>query len=266
MASTRIAILIAALALVDAGAQARLDARYIVTLAGVTIGKGAWLIDIGEDQYSAAASGATTGLLRVFASGEGTTAVRGAVVGGRFAPANYAASLTQDKDSDELRIAFAGGNVKNFSIVPPPPPPSPQRIPVTEVHLRAVTDPMTASLVRIPGNGDPVNPAACHRSAAIFDGRIRYELTLAYKRMERVKLDRSYEGPVVVCAIYFKPIAGYFPSAWPSSIWPPSATWKCGWRRSPAPAFWWRIGSAFRHRSVRALCRRRSSTQPRSSG
>jgi len=213
MASTRIAILIAALALVpgSAGAQARLDARYIVTLAGVTIGKGAWLIDIGEDQYSAAASGATTGLLRVFASGEGTTAVRGAVVGGRFAPANYAASLTQDKDSDELRIAFAGGNVKNFSIMPPPPPPSPQRIPVTEVHLRAVTDPMTASLVRIPGNGDPVNPAACHRSAAIFDGRIRYELTLAYKRMERVKLDRSYEGPVVVCAIYFKPIAGYLP-------------------------------------------------------
>ena len=128
MASTRIAILIAALALVpgSAGAQARLDARYIVTLAGVTIGKGAWLIDIGEDQYSAAASGATTGLLRVFASGEGTTAVRGAVVGGRFAPANYAASLTQDKDSDELRIAFAGGNVKNFSIMPPPPPPSPQ--------------------------------------------------------------------------------------------------------------------------------------------
>ena len=100
MASTRIAILIAALALVpgSAGAQARLDARYIVTLAGVTIGKGAWLIDIGEDQYSAAASGATTGLLRVFASGEGTTAVRGAVVGGRFAPANYAASLTQDKE------------------------------------------------------------------------------------------------------------------------------------------------------------------------
>jgi hypothetical protein len=79
------------------------------------------------------------------------------------------------------------------------------------VHLRGVTDPMTASLVRIPGNGDPVNPAACHRSTAIFDGRMRYELTLAYKRMERVKLDQSYEGPVVVCAIYFKPIAGYLP-------------------------------------------------------
>jgi hypothetical protein len=213
MASTRIAVLFAALALVpgSADAQARLDARYVVTLAGVTIGKGAWIIDIGEDQYSAAASGATTGLVRVFASGEGTGAVRGTIVGGRLMPGNYAASLTQDKDSDELRITLAGGNVKSFSIVPPPPPPSPQRIPVTEANLRGVTDPMTASLVRIPGNGDPVNPAACHRSTAIFDGRMRYELTLAYKRMERVKLDQSYEGPVVVCAIYFKPIAGYLP-------------------------------------------------------
>src|SRR5262249_51788951 len=44
MASTRIAILIAALVLAPgaAGAQVRLDARYVVTLAGVTIGKGAW--------------------------------------------------------------------------------------------------------------------------------------------------------------------------------------------------------------------------------
>lgn len=213
MASTRIAILFAALALVpgSADAQVRLDARYVVTLAGVAIGKGAWIIDIADDQYSAAASGATTGLLRVFASGEGTGAVRGAVVGGRFTPGIYVANLTQDKESEEIRISIAGGNVRNFSIVPPPPPPSPQRILVTEAHLRGVTDPMTASLVRIPGNGDPVNPAACHRTTTIFDGRMRYELTLAYKRMERVKLDQSYEGLVVVCAIYFKPIAGYLP-------------------------------------------------------
>ena len=71
---------------------------------------------------------------------------------------------------------------------------------------------MTASLVRIPGNGDPVNPAACHRSAAIFDGRIRYELTLAYKRMERVKLDRSYEGRRRrVCNLLHSRSRGYLP-------------------------------------------------------
>src|SRR5262249_37491389 len=70
MASVRTAILAAALMLAPAiaCAETRLDARYAVTLAGVTIGKGAWIVDIGEDQYTAAASGATTGLIRLFAS------------------------------------------------------------------------------------------------------------------------------------------------------------------------------------------------------
>ena len=118
MASIRVGIVSAALALVPAIAvgQAKLDARYVVTLAGVPIGKGAWIVNIGDDQYTAAASGATTGLLRLFASGQGTSEVRGAVVNGRLVPAAYAASLTQDKKSDEIRIALADGNVRDFSI------------------------------------------------------------------------------------------------------------------------------------------------------
>ena len=52
-------------------AQGKLDARYVVTLSGLPIGRGTWVIDIGEDYFTAAASGATAGLLRVFASGEG---------------------------------------------------------------------------------------------------------------------------------------------------------------------------------------------------
>jgi hypothetical protein len=137
--------------------------------------------------------------------------VRGAIVHGRLAPGNYAATITQDGETDTLRMLIAGGNVKEFSIVPQPPPPGPDRIPVTEAHLRGVTDPMSASLLRMPGNADPISPQACGRTVSIFDGRMRYDLQLAYKRMERVKLDKSYEGPVVVCAVYFRPIAGYRP-------------------------------------------------------
>ena len=52
-------------------AQGRLDARYAVTLGGVPIGKGAWVVDISESQFTAAASGATSGLLRVLSTGQG---------------------------------------------------------------------------------------------------------------------------------------------------------------------------------------------------
>jgi len=194
----------------DASAQGKLDGRYTVSLAGVPIGRGAWIIDINNDQYSAAATGQTTGLLRVFASGEGSSAARGYVRNGNFIASSYASSITTDKRTEELRITLAGGNVKD-TVIDPPSPPHPDRIPVTDAHRRGVTDPMSGTLARVAGNGDPVAPEACNRNLAVFDGRLRYDLKLAYKRIEMVRAERGYQGPAVVCALYFVPIAGYVP-------------------------------------------------------
>jgi hypothetical protein len=191
-------------------AQGKLDARYTASLAGIPLGKGAWVIDIAEDQYTAAASGMTTGVLRVFSSGQGTGASRGTVAGGQLMAASYGATLTTDKKTEEIRITLSGGVVKEFTVAPPPPP-TPGTIPVTETHRRGVTDPMTGSLLRVPGNGELLAPEACNRNISVFDGRMRYDLQLSYKRMEKVKAEKGYEGPVVVCAVYFAPIAGYVP-------------------------------------------------------
>jgi hypothetical protein len=191
-------------------AQGRLDARYAVSLGGVPVGKGAWVIDIAENQFTAAASGATAGLLRVFASGQGSGASRGFMVGGNPVPASFAASITADKKTEEIRMTLASGDVKEFAITPQVPD-DPDRVPVTEAHFHGVSDPMTGSLLRVPGNGNPLGPQACQRTTPIFDGRMRYNLQFAYKRMEQVKSDKGYEGPVVVCAVYFVPIAGYIP-------------------------------------------------------
>jgi Protein of unknown function (DUF3108) len=70
---------------------------------------------------------------------------------------------------------------------------------------------MTGSMLRVPGTADPLTPEACHTGAAIFDGRLRYDLKLDFKRMETVKAEKGYAGPVVVCAVYFSPVAGYIP-------------------------------------------------------
>jgi len=201
---------IAAAAADPALAQGRLDARYSVTLAGMPVGKGAWVIDIAENQFTAAASGATAGLLRVFASGQGSGASRGFIVGGTPVPASFAASITSDKKTEEIRMTLGAGDVKDFAVSPEVPV-DPERVPVTEAHFHGVSDPMTGSLIRVPGTGNPLTPQACARTTPIFDGRMRYNLQFAYKRMEQVRADKGYEGPVVVCAVYFTPIAGYVP-------------------------------------------------------
>lgn len=191
-------------------AQGKLDARYIATLTGVQIGQGAWVIDIGDDQFTAAASGMTTGLLRVFATGQGNGASRGTVRGDNLVPLTYVSTVNNDKRVEELRIVLSAGTVKDL-VVDPPAVPNPERIPLTDAHRRGVIDPMSAALIRVAGGNDPVSPEACRRTIPVFDGRMRFDLQLSFRRIEKVQAQKGYQGPVAVCGVQFVPLAGYVP-------------------------------------------------------
>jgi hypothetical protein len=193
-----------------AQAQGRLEAKYEASLAGIPVGRGAWSIDISDDQYNASANGGTSGLLKAFAGGSGTGASQGRVVAGSLVPSNYTATTTSSKKSETIRMVVTSGYVKEFSIDPEPPV-DPDRIAVTDAHRRNVLDPMSGSLLRVPGTGEVLAADSCRTGTSIFDGRMRYDLKLDYKRMETVKAEKGYHGPAVVCALYFTPIAGYIP-------------------------------------------------------
>ncbi len=190
----------------------KLEAHYTASLAGIPVGKGSWVIDIDETHYSAAASGITTGLLRLFTGGEGTSAAHGTFGHeGKFASSIYAATIITRHKTTESRVAIKDGNVTTTKIDPPQDD-DPERVPLTKAHEQGIFDPMTGSLVRVPGNGSLLTPKVCERKVSIFDGRLRYDLTLTYKRMDEVQAEKGYTGPVVVCAINFSPVAGFIPS------------------------------------------------------
>jgi hypothetical protein len=197
-------------ALPPAFAQGRLDAHYVATLSGIPVGTGAWTIDIADDQFSASASGGTAGLLKAFAGGSGTGAAQGRVVSGFPVATNYSASTVTAKKTEAIHMVLSNGNIREYGIEPEPPV-DPDRLPVTEAHRRGVFDPMTGSMLRAPGTGDPLSPDTCRTGAGIFDGRMRYDLKLDFKRMEMVRAERGYHGPALVCAVYFSPVAGYIP-------------------------------------------------------
>jgi hypothetical protein len=194
-----------------AHAQGKLDARYTVTLGGLPVGRGSWVIDIADDHFTATASGSTAGLIQVFTSGQGQSAARGTVAGEKLIPSTYVSSIATDRKHDEVRMVISSGTVKEY-VAEPPNVPSPERVPVTEAHRRGVADPMTASLMRVPGSGSTFGPQACPRNVAVFDGRMRYDLQLAFKRLESVRAERGYQGTVVVCSVVFAPIAGHIPN------------------------------------------------------
>ena len=195
----------------SAAAQVRLEAQYVVSLGGIPVGRGGWVIDVTEDRYSASVSGGTTGILKFFSSAHGTSAARGSFTNnGQPISTSYVASIDYNRRPDDVRMALSGGNVTDYSAEPPLPP-IPDRIPVSDADRRGVVDPISSTLNRVGGSGDPISPEACGRKVSVFDGRVRYDLRSEFKRIELVKAEKGYQGPAVVCAVYFVPISGYVP-------------------------------------------------------
>src|SRR5260370_30414450 len=156
-----------------ASAQGRLDAQYEASLSGIPVGKGSWTIEIGDDNFSAAAQGATAGLLKAFSGGTGSGASQGKVVSGALVSSPYTATTTTSKKSETIRLALVNGNIKEFSIEPEPPV-DPYRIVVTDAHRKNVYDPMTDSMLRVPGTADLLSPDTCPTAPALFAGPLHY--------------------------------------------------------------------------------------------
>jgi hypothetical protein len=205
-------LLAAALAAIPAAAiaETKLEARYTAALAGIPLGTGTWVIDIAADQYTAVASGRTTGLVKLISDGSGSSGAKGAIQGVNVASFGYVSNVISDRKADEVHFAIQGGVAKDVVAVPPLEP-SPDRVPVTDAHRKGIVDPMSAMLMPVAGRGETLVPDACKRRLAIFDGRQRADIELVYKRMDQVHADKGYAGPVVVCTALFRPVAGHRP-------------------------------------------------------
>ena len=206
----RAACAAAALALAMPGAAARadsrLDAHYTASVAGLGVGKTDIAVVIGSAEYTSAANGRASGLLRTLLSGEGTLATRGAVLDGRLVPASFSARTAGDDETSAVTMTLEGGNAKDVTAQTSDP--GAERVPLTAENRKGVVDPLSALLVPVGGTGAAAAAEACQRTLPIVDGRRRFDLALSYKRIDQVKA-KGYAGPAVVCAVAFKAIAGH---------------------------------------------------------
>ena len=66
-----------------------------------------------EDQFTAAATAGTSGPMRVFAGGQGTSAARGTMSAGQQVAGGCASSIIAGQKSDEVRLLLSAGTVKD---------------------------------------------------------------------------------------------------------------------------------------------------------
>jgi Protein of unknown function (DUF3108) len=192
-----------------AAAQAKLDATYSATLLGLPIGHISWTVELRNNKFTSAASGAISGLLRLFSDGHGDVSAHGRLSAGEPVASNFSLTLIAGRWSDQVRILFHGNKAQEY--VTATPKPGANQVPITDANRTGVLDPMTALLVPVAGAGATAVPEACERTIPIFDGHTRYNLRLSFKRVDTVKAESGYQGPVVVCSVKFSPVAGYDP-------------------------------------------------------
>jgi hypothetical protein len=196
-----------ALAPTAARSQGTLEAVYSISIAHIPIGRITASADIGAGEYTISASGRAAGLMKVLASGDGTLTSHGTIEQGRPAPSSFIATTTSDDDKLDVRMTIENGNVQELAASPPPP--KADRVALTEADRKGITDPLSALLIPTAAGGDGLGAPACERTLPIFDGRRRFDLKLAFKRMDTMKAEKGYAGPVVVCSLALQPIAGH---------------------------------------------------------
>ena len=183
------------------------DLEYGLRLAGLPIGRATLKGGLGEGRYRLDLDARLTGLAGWVAGIGGNGTSHGAAAGRRVIPSSYAVNIPEGRHPISLKVDLSGGNVVE-AMLSPPLQPRPDRIPVLDTHKRGVVDPVGALLMLQPGRGPVLDPEACNRTLPIFDGAGRFDVRLTYASTKAIRIP-GYEGPALVCAARYVPIAGH---------------------------------------------------------
>ena len=202
--ASSLAGVILATSVATAAGAASLDARYDVSLLGITFGKAGLSGNIDGSAYKLDLVAKLTGVVGGVTGGRGSGAASGAFVGGKLSPKTFAVSSASSSESRTVRMALAENSVAGLDIEPPIDE-KPDRVPLTDNHKRNIVDPLSAFIMPVNGKG---KDGACNRVLPIFDGAARYDIKLSSAGTRNVKLE-GYSGPVSVCHARYVPIAGH---------------------------------------------------------
>lgn len=176
---------------------------YTVSIYGLTIARSRFSSRISGDRFEVQGSVRSAGLARLFDDTTGTTSVSGRLLEKGPRPDAFRADYVSGKKKATIDIRFSNGSVTKTHVTPPPKKRGADWLPLGAGDLKAVADPLSATLVRAK------NPAeVCRRTVRIYDGEMRMNLALSAAGTKEVAVP-GFAGTVVTCKARFVPVSGY---------------------------------------------------------
>jgi hypothetical protein len=204
-----------AMASAPASAQAsdpwpqQVDAVYRIAINGFDIGRFTFRAEFEGNTYKAQSNANISALLGAF-WWKGASRSSGSIAALAPRPRGYTFDYDGTGKSGAVKLGFQQGTVTSISVTPQLPA-EPGTVPLLESHLPGALDPLSTVIALSRTTQD--NP--CNRRLAVFDGKQRFDLVLAFVRQERVAETRPSGQPGVasVCRVRYVPVGGYHPEA-----------------------------------------------------
>lgn len=171
------------------------QADYSVTLVGLPVAKASFSSTFSDSAFRIEGRMSSSGIARIFDDTTGTSQVEGTIRRGEVQPRSFSSSYRTGRKHSVTTIRYAGGKVASFENTPEPRKGS-SWVEVTDEHLAAALDPLSATLVPTT---DPVR--VCDRTVRFFDGELRADIHLSPQ-------SEAGDGRVT-CTARFAPVAGY---------------------------------------------------------
>jgi hypothetical protein len=200
-------VVVGMVALVSAPAMAEtVQARYAINLVGLRIGEVNASGSIEPASYKVDLNVRLTGLAAMVANVKMALASSGLIRKGMILPSAFATTSATSRETRTIRMMLDAGSVRAVEISPPLED-ADMRIPVAPASKHNVLDPTSAFIMAVPPGEPLIGPAACNRTIPVYDGVVRFDITLSFVGTRNVSI-KGYSGPVSVCAARYTPISG----------------------------------------------------------
>lgn len=178
-------------------------AEYRISFLGFRIASSSFSSNFSGDTFHLEGRIESAGLARLFDRTTAATRVTGRMDGHGVEPLEYQLMYVSGGERKRTEIRFADGEVTETDIHPPPKPRGKDWVPLGANDLKAVFDPITATILRAASPED-----VCNRTIRAYDGEIRVDLRLRHAGMKPFSTN-GFRGVAVACTASFRPVSGY---------------------------------------------------------
>jgi hypothetical protein len=189
------------------GPTSTLDVTWSLYVGGVPMGTATMNARLSGEAYKATARLETLGIVNRFWQSKIETASHGRIGEDRVQPAVYDSFATrQSGRRQEVTLRF---DEEGPTSLVANPSYNEDRYPVSPEQKRHSLDPLS-SLVFLTTSFRANEQKPCGVVAPVFDGRRRYDIAFRFVKKTDVRMDNGlYSGPVLVCEVEYRQVAGY---------------------------------------------------------